>query len=114
MNERDAVTALAALAQESRLAVFRLLVHRGPDGYSAGEISEQLGIPGPTLSFHLLQPQLRAHARAGGLPDRQLLQPRRHLHTGMCGPCRHPSQEEIRMKRLHAHVSVRDPRCCTA
>ena len=53
MNERDAVTALAALAQESRLAVYRLLVQRGPDGYSAGEISEQLAIPGPTLSFHL-------------------------------------------------------------
>jgi ArsR family transcriptional regulator len=53
MNERDAVTALAALAQESRLAVFRLLVHRGPDGYPAGEISERLGIPAPTLSFHL-------------------------------------------------------------
>ncbi|MGB7739532.1 MAG: metalloregulator ArsR/SmtB family transcription factor [Steroidobacteraceae bacterium] len=53
MNERDAVAALAALAQESRLAVFRLLVQRGPDGYPAGEISEQLGIAGPTLSFHL-------------------------------------------------------------
>jgi DNA-binding transcriptional ArsR family regulator len=53
MNERDAVTALAALAQESRLAVFRLLVQRGPDGYSAGDISAQLEIPGPTLSFHL-------------------------------------------------------------
>ena len=53
MNQKDAVTALAALAQESRLAVFRLLVQRGPDGYPAGEISEQLAIPGPTLSFHL-------------------------------------------------------------
>lgn len=53
MNERDAVTALAALAQESRLAVFRLLVQRGPEGYPAGEISAQLAIPGPTLSFHL-------------------------------------------------------------
>ena len=53
MNQRDAVTALAALAQESRLAVFRLLVQRGPDGYPAGEISERLAIPGPTLSFHL-------------------------------------------------------------
>jgi DNA-binding transcriptional ArsR family regulator len=53
MNEKGAITALAALAQESRLAVFRLLVQRGPDGYPAGEIGEQLGIPGPTLSFHL-------------------------------------------------------------
>lgn len=53
MNQKDAITALAALAQESRLAVYRLLVQRGPDGYPAGEISEQLAIPGPTLSFHL-------------------------------------------------------------
>ena len=53
MNERDTVTALAALAQGSRLAVYRLLVQRGPDGYPAGEISARLAIPGPTLSFHL-------------------------------------------------------------
>jgi ArsR family transcriptional regulator len=53
MNHQDIVRALAALAQVSRLAVFRLLVTRGPEGYSAGEISEKLDIPGPTLSFHL-------------------------------------------------------------
>jgi len=50
---RRAVAALAALAQESRLAVFRLLVERGPEGLAAGEIAEQLSLPGPTLSFHL-------------------------------------------------------------
>ncbi len=53
MNQIDAVASLAALAQESRLAVYRLLVKRGPEGYAAGEIGERLGIPGPTLSFHL-------------------------------------------------------------
>ena len=53
MDKRDVLRALAALAQESRLAVFRLLVKRGPEGYSAGEIGERLDIPGPTLSFHL-------------------------------------------------------------
>ena len=53
MKNQDIVRALSALAQESRLAVFRLLVKRGPEGYSAGEISEKLEIPGPTLSFHL-------------------------------------------------------------
>jgi DNA-binding transcriptional ArsR family regulator len=47
------IDALAALAQESRLAVYRLLVKRGPEGYPAGEIADRLGIPGPTLSFHL-------------------------------------------------------------
>jgi len=53
MTGNDAVRALAALAQESRLSVFRLLVRRGPEGHSAGEIAEKLDIPGPTLSFHL-------------------------------------------------------------
>ncbi len=53
MNQNDALGALSALAQESRLAVFRLLVKRGPEGYAAGEIGERLAIPGPTLSFHL-------------------------------------------------------------
>jgi DNA-binding transcriptional ArsR family regulator len=53
MNQTDVLGALSALAQESRLAVFRLLVKRGPEGYAAGEIGERLAIPGPTLSFHL-------------------------------------------------------------
>ena len=47
------VTRLAALAQETRLALFRLLVEAGPAGMSAGVIGEQLGVAAPTLSFHL-------------------------------------------------------------
>ncbi len=53
MESKAVVTALAALAQESRLALFRLLVKRGPEGYTPGEIGERLRIPAPTLSFHL-------------------------------------------------------------
>ena len=53
MKIKDAVTALAALAQETRLAVYRLLVEAGPEGVSAGRIGERLNIPGATLSFHL-------------------------------------------------------------
>jgi len=48
-----AVEALAALAQESRLKVYRLLVQAGPEGLAASEIAERLGIPANTLSFHL-------------------------------------------------------------
>ncbi len=55
MELKSAVAALAALAQETRLAVFRLLVEAGPDGMSAGAIGEALGIPPATLSFHLAQ-----------------------------------------------------------
>lgn len=50
-----AVDALAALAQETRLAIFRRLVELGPDGAAAGRIADELGLPGATLSFHLNQ-----------------------------------------------------------
>jgi DNA-binding transcriptional ArsR family regulator len=55
MKIKKAVDALSALAQESRLSVFRLLVKQGPSGLAAGTISAKLGIPAPTLSFHLSQ-----------------------------------------------------------
>jgi ArsR family transcriptional regulator, arsenate/arsenite/antimonite-responsive transcriptional repressor len=55
MDETDAVTALDALAQPSRLAVFRLLVQAGPQGLAAGEIADKIGVPANTLSFHLGQ-----------------------------------------------------------
>jgi ArsR family transcriptional regulator, arsenate/arsenite/antimonite-responsive transcriptional repressor len=55
MDETAAVTALDALAQPSRLAVFRLLVQAGPQGLPAGEIADTLGVPANTLSFHLAQ-----------------------------------------------------------
>jgi DNA-binding transcriptional ArsR family regulator len=57
MKPIDVVESLAALAQESRLAVFRLLVKRGPEGYTPGQLSEKLDVPGPTLSFHLKELQ---------------------------------------------------------
>lgn len=53
MKIKNAVEALSALAQESRLAIFRLLVQAGKEGVPAGVLGEQLGIPGATLSFHL-------------------------------------------------------------
>jgi DNA-binding transcriptional ArsR family regulator len=53
MKSKDAITALSALASESRLAVYRLLVKRGPDGYTPSELAGRLDIPAPTLSFHL-------------------------------------------------------------
>jgi ArsR family transcriptional regulator len=57
MKSTDAVAGLAALAQESRLALFRLLVKRGPEGYTPSQLSEKLDVPGPTLSFHLKELQ---------------------------------------------------------
>jgi ArsR family transcriptional regulator len=55
MESDRAVTALEALAQESRLGIFRLLVEAGPTGLPAGQIAERMKLPAPTLSFHLAQ-----------------------------------------------------------
>lgn len=52
MEKTVAVMALAALAQDNRIDVFRLLVQAGPQGLPAGEIAAALGVPPNTLSFH--------------------------------------------------------------
>src|SRR5271167_5212794 len=52
MEISDAVTALAALAQDNRLEVFRLLVEAGPDGMAAGQVAEALELAPNTLTFH--------------------------------------------------------------
>ena len=66
MKIETAVTRIWALAQESRLAVFRLLVQRGPDGLPAGEIAARLKVPQATMSFHL-----KELSNAGLLKSRQ-------------------------------------------
>jgi DNA-binding transcriptional ArsR family regulator len=53
MNTSDAVDSLSALAQETRLGIFRLLVRHAPNGLPAGVIAKRLHLPSPTLSFHL-------------------------------------------------------------
>lgn len=66
VETNEAIEALGALAQASRLTVFRLLVKAGEEGLAAGAIAAQLGVPPATLSFHL------AHlARAGLVRSRQ-------------------------------------------
>lgn len=57
MKPIEAVEALAALAQDSRLALFRMLVKRGREGYTPTQLSEKLDVPSPTLSFHLKELQ---------------------------------------------------------
>ena len=52
METTDAVAALAALAQENRLEIFRLLVEAGPNGMAAGHVAERLGLAPNTLTFH--------------------------------------------------------------
>jgi ArsR family transcriptional regulator, arsenate/arsenite/antimonite-responsive transcriptional repressor len=52
MEQRDAIAELAALAQDNRLDVIRLLVQAGPEGMSAGRVAEALGLASNTLTFH--------------------------------------------------------------
>src|SRR4026207_1621745 len=66
MEIKNAVTALGALAQETRLAIFRLLIEAGPDGGAAGSIGETLGGAGGKVSLHL-----KELARAGLVSSRQ-------------------------------------------
>lgn len=55
MESATVIRALGALAQEHRLAVFRLLVQAGPEGMAAGALAEALGVPASSMSFHLAQ-----------------------------------------------------------
>ena len=99
MDQKRAIAALGALAQETRLELFRLLV-TGPAGLPAGVIAERLGVLPSSLSFHLaqlthaglitqrrLEPaadlfgRIRRDERAAGLPHRKLLRPRRILRA---------------------------------
>lgn len=66
MNTADVVASLGALAQESRLAIYRLLVTAGPTGLSVGEIGADLKVAPATLSFHL-----KELANAGLISARQ-------------------------------------------
>ena|SRR5687767_6019112 len=66
MEIKEAVSALAALAQETRLSIYRLLIEAGPEGVAAGRIGETLKVPGATMSFHL-----KELVRAGLVSSRQ-------------------------------------------
>lgn len=66
MKPDQVVKALSALAQPTRLSIYRLLVERGPEGMAAGQVAEKLKVSPATLSFHF-----RALSHAGLLKSRQ-------------------------------------------
>jgi hypothetical protein len=70
MKKSRVIAALGALAQETRLDIFRLLVQKGPEGLPAGEIGARLGQPSPTMSFPSQPAQI---CRPGHLAPRKPL-----------------------------------------
>lgn len=124
MEKTSALAALAALAQDSRLDIFRLLVQAGPEGVAAGQIGERLGLPSATLSFHLnqlRQAELVSSRREGrsliysaAYPTMTALM--NYLTENCCrgddAACRpaiqQPCTREFDMKRLHVHLAVDD------
>jgi DNA-binding transcriptional ArsR family regulator len=92
MESPDALAALAALSQETRLAIFRRLMRAGPTGEAAGAIAEALGTPSPTLSFHLKELE-----RAGLIVQRR---ESRHLIYA------------VRVERMRALLSFLMKDCC--
>ena len=93
MKTKDAIDALGALASEARLGVFRLLVKRGPEGYTPSELSERLGVPAPTLSFHLKE-----------LVNAELVTSRREGRNLYYSP---------NFERMHALVGFLTDNCCS-
>ncbi|MCH7487703.1 MAG: helix-turn-helix transcriptional regulator [Proteobacteria bacterium] len=122
MEIKSAVDALSALANESRLEVFRLLVPEGPNGLPAGEIGNRLGIPANALSFHLTrlrhaglvtvrrngQQKIYAAAYEGmqGLMDYLAENCCRNEATGCSTDCPQPSSTEAEEKHGRRKVRI--------
>lgn len=93
MKSKEAISALSALASESRLAVYRLIVKRGPEGYTPSELAARLDIPAPTLSFHLK-----------GLVQAGLVDGRREARNLFYSP---------NIERMNALVGFLTENCCS-
>jgi ArsR family transcriptional regulator, arsenate/arsenite/antimonite-responsive transcriptional repressor len=93
MKSQAVISTLSALASEVRLAVYRLLVKRGPEGYTPSELIEHLDVPAPTLSFHLK-----------GLVQAGLVISRRESRNLYYSP---------NFERMHALVGFLTDNCCS-
>ena len=93
MKPKQAIVALSALASDPRLAVYRLLVKRGPEGYTPSELAARLDIPAPTLSFHLK-----------GLVHAGLVESRREARNLFYSP---------NFQRMNALVGFLTENCCS-
>ena len=93
MKSIDAIATLSALASGPRLAVYRMLVKRGPEGYTPSELAKRLDLPAPTLSFHLR-----------GLTQAGLVVSRRESRNLFYSP---------NLERMNALVGFLTENCCS-
>jgi DNA-binding transcriptional ArsR family regulator len=85
MEKQSVISALAALAQETRLDIFRLLVQAGPEGLPAGSVGEVLGLPSATLSFHLKELNSAGLARCERQGRQRIYSPDLEAVQGLIG-----------------------------
>src|SRR6201987_1186427 len=104
MEKMDAVVALAALAQDNRLDVFRLLVEAGPEGMPAGAVANALGLAPHTLTFHFDRLRDAGLVNARRKPVHRL----RFANRRAAANAPRSQSKKNAMKRFHIHVAVDD------
>lgn len=109
MDKLKVIDALGALAQESRLDIFRLLVEKGPDGIMMGAIGEALNLPHATLSFHLdklRQAGLITNKREG----RSVIYSANY--DALVGSIRYLTENCCKDSDMSCHVEIKDKNPC--
>ncbi|MFC4270912.1 metalloregulator ArsR/SmtB family transcription factor [Sneathiella chungangensis] len=109
MDKLDTINTLDALAQESRLDIFRLLVEKGPEGLMMGAIGERLGLPHATLSFHLdklRQSGLIKYEKQG----RAAIY--RANYDALVGAIRYLSENCCKESHMSCRIEIKDKNCC--
>ena len=99
-----AVDALSALAHETRLSVFRMLIQAGPEGHVAGAIAERAGVPQSTMSHHLSTLE-----RAGLVQSERESRLIRYRANYVLGPDRQDSLRYISLRVLHVRQNLQRP-----
>lgn len=109
MNKKAVISALGALAQESRLDIFRLLVEAGPDGMMMSAIGEKLGLPHATLSFHL--DKLKLAGLIIGIREGRTLTYSANYDT-LVGSIRYLTEDCCKNSNMSCRVIIKDKKNC--
>ncbi len=109
MDKLNVISALNALAQESRLDIFRLLIEKGPEGLMVGAIGKNLGLPHATLSFHLDK------LRQSGLVESEKKGRAtfyRANHDILVGTIRYLTDNCCKESEMTCRIEIKEKSCC--